>query len=311
MRMRYPAGLTTIVLVLMWAVAASPAPLTLTGSMVGEESGTPLDMETWVAVRRLDHDHWSTQHLAPRGTSSYSVVLPGEGRYQIDTRFGYFWYDEGATPTGNFESTQVIDVYTEEAQFVHDLRLPEPVAIPVRVVDAAGEAIVGAKVSLSRMTPHYKEDYGALSITSISDKRGRCNWLAVTGHEIWVSASADGYTRSTSKHYTLSPGDEIPAITLTLRKVGTITATLVDEENRPLANKAFELVVQNTAGTPLKGLCARTDAQGRLRAEGFLVRDALLIELKENKNSTPYFTYEFDGPADRHLNVGRVVVSAD
>ncbi len=311
MRMRYPAGLTTILLALMWAVPASPAPVTLTGSIVGQESGTPLDMETWVAVRRLDRDHWATLHLASRGKSSYSVALPGEGRYQIDTRFGSFWYGEDAASIGNFESTQTIEVYTEEAEFVHDLHLPDPVAIPVRVVDAVGEPIAGAKVSLSRMTPEYKEDYGALSIMSSSDKRGRCDWLAVAGHEIWVSASADGYTWTTSKHYTLSPGDEISAITLTLRKVGTISATLVDEANRPLANKAYKLVVQNTNGTPLKGRYARTDARGRLRADGFLVRDALRIALKEKKNSTPYFTYEFDGPADKHLNLGRVVVAAD
>ncbi|MBI2421518.1 MAG: hypothetical protein HYV27_01725 [Candidatus Hydrogenedentes bacterium] len=286
------------------ALSAAEA-IVVTGAIVGAESQQPIPMEAWVHARHAATGAWTAQALSKEGAAQFSLALPEAGRYVLTPSYAPFWYDHWDRARDGAEQEISVEAAGDAVE-IESLAMIDPVRVDVRVVNAEGKAVSGAELRLSRRTPEYDGDFGALSISSRTGGSGRHTWWAKPGHEVWVSASKDSYTWTASPHFTVKGGQEVPEITLTLRKPGAISATLTGSGGRVLAHAEYVLTVRDTDGKEVHRLCAQTDAAGRLNARGILTRDAVTIELSAESDAEPYFVQTYEGPADRDVALGAV-----
>ena len=283
----------------------------LTGDVVAAESGTPIPTYSQVRAYEAETGTGAGLSFVTNGASSYRLRLPGPGRYLVRANYGFFLEEDELRALGEAaaSSESFTEVAVEWGENQHDVSLPDPFELPVRVVGADGEPIESASLNLSRMYPGYKGDHGALSTPKYTDRDGRYTWFAMPGKEIWISATTDGLSTARTPHLIGQPGEKAQEIELVLRTPGDIFGRLVRPNGTPVeGGNRVSIRVLTSQGQGLIGTGATLSEDGSFHVPGCLREDELLVTVAYKGNLLWPEPLLYEGPADVDLDLGDITV---
>lgn len=286
------------------------AQVILTGNIIGAKSGKSLTAHAEVNAFNLDTKGRGASDFIQNDESTYQLKFQEPGRYLVGVRYGFFLEENErfAYPTEQEDLKYFSEVELKAGTSELDLTVPEPFVIPVRVVDADGDPIESAHLSLSRMSPEYEGDLGALSTSRRTDKDGRFTWYAMPGKEIWVSASADGLSTSRTPHLIGKSGEIAPTYELVLRKPGDVLGRIVMPDGSPVDSGRVNIQIMTTQGQSLIKTGGDVVVDGSFRIERILWVDNVLVNILYNRRPVWEEPFLSEGPADVDLDLGDIVV---
>jgi hypothetical protein len=124
-----------------------------------------------------------------------------------------------------------------------DLQLPEPVTLPIRVIDAAGQPVPGAKLVTVQATAPQMLSFA--DVVGVTDVEGRSVVASFTpGIECWLEVSKPGYIRASTAKHTGSPGEVFPEETLVLFATAGIQGIALGPDGAPLTAKGIDIRVE-------------------------------------------------------------------
>jgi hypothetical protein len=218
------------------------------------------------------------------GASSYKMRLPGSGSYLLGATYLFFLeHDEQMAffASGNDDKAPVrVEVGVGGTRA--DVTVPEPFALPVRVVTADGDPVESASLNLSRMHPGYVGDRGALSTPRRANREGRYTWYAMPGREVWISATNPGFSIAR-------------------------TPQIVTPDGKLITSGDLNISVSNGQGQRILGTDFTVD-DGIFFLPGILKEDRILVTIMYNHREIWTEPYVHEGPADVDLDFGDITV---
>lgn len=233
------------------------------------------------------------------------------GTYLVDAVYNFYVHEprEASSALRN-EDGVFVKVEVGAGDNRVDVTVPDPFVLPFHTVDADGLPVESAELRIGRMTPKYVSDLDGSYTHRRTDRNGRHTAYAMPGKEIWVSATADGYSTARTPHFVGEPGEVHPEIELVLRKPGDVLGRLVGPDGKLVQSGRFKISVFNRLHQDL--IYTGIDIDGGLfRFPGVLVEDNLHIMLMYNRREIWTEPYLHEGPADVDLDFGDITVSPE
>jgi hypothetical protein len=281
----------------------------LAGDVLGANSGMPIKASVNIVVFDAETGEPAGTGFSMDGASSYKMRLPGSGSYLLGATYLFFLeHDEQMAffASGNDDKAPVrVEVGVGGTRA--DVTVPEPFALPVRVVTADGDPVESASLNLSRMHPGYVGDRGALSTPRRANREGRYTWYAMPGREVWISATNPGFSIARTPHFVGEPGEVSPEIELILRKPGDIFGQIVTPDGKLITSGDLNISVSNGQGQRILGTDFTVD-DGIFFLPGILKDDRILVTIMYNHREIWTEPYVHEGPADVDLDFGDITV---
>jgi RNA polymerase sigma factor (sigma-70 family) len=203
---------------------------------------------------------------------------------------------------------QVLDLKDGEEVEV-DLRIFEPVVLPVRVVDADGKPVKDIRTEIRFvLTGGQRQGMG---VPKELDADGRGSFVfhfPIEELALQVSAFPQGpFTEA--RTFRLSPGAALPEETFVLERTRALTAALLGADGSP-ASEANVTIDAAYADGKTDRFSARTDRKGRFSVEGRLRAAAVVLKIKSDGAEGSWKSGAID-PGGQPLDLGEVKIAPD
>ena len=223
-------------LVLLLALAATAAPVELTGTLRNGHGGSISGTVTVV------------EKGPPLAVSHHPVDETGAFRIQADAIRGLVVHarapnhasDEELVPPGTSGSVAL------------NFLLPVGQGVEGRVVDAQGNGVPGVALRIRYHEPDKPVRAVAFDTEEISDGDGRFKFRTVgTGVPFVVDAHAPSHVAATSQQFTVREGANRPLEDIVLRDFGaTVVTSLLDGGNAPVRGAVVSLIADPAGRSP-------------------------------------------------------------
>ena len=282
-------------------------PLRIRGIVTTERLGTPASR---VGVK-IYRDGKALHELQTRTKE--------DGRYEIFVNSGPGRYRLAAGPDGQpgGVSDSIAETWGKDIELVEgddlevDLHLPEPIVLPLRVVDAAGnphEETIRARVAFQ--LPN-KRRYGH-STTYRLDEDGRTE-IRLYHAVLYVRIEAHRWPIGPEvRTEDLQPesGERVDEIVLRLPPTFDLSGRLVDADGQALAKVGLTVEAKYADGRKQR-LSGRTDEDGRFTLEKSLGVGEVVLEISARGQSGQWKSEKLKTEDDEARDIGEIRISAD
>ncbi len=203
-------------------------------------------------------------------------IFSGPGTYTITPGYSLHGIQLGMGTEG-FYARSVELAAGQQIQL--DLEIPAPCSRSFRVIDTAGNPVVGARVSVKQSASEGGSfGYGIPEATG-PDGRIQVDGL-IPDAEIRCVFSQDGYVDEESLAVSGRPGEEVPEETIVLYPPSGLAGTVVDEAGDPISDGLLKLIVRY-GDRRHKEVLMNTDAWGAFELRDLIPATELTVELVE------------------------------
>lgn len=186
-----------------------------------------------------------------------------------------------------------------------DLLLPEPVVLPLRVLDHAGRPVKSVNTIAHFVTPSGQT--GGHGETKASDAEGRIQLLFFEPlSEVWVEVGADREgAKVESSHCAAQLGETLPEETLTLPPMCGLAGVVVDASGKLLP---YFMISVYEEGFPESGINVATDNEGRFRIESGLRAGVLSLRIESAETAGHWDSGPIECAADTVGDLGSITL---
>jgi uncharacterized GH25 family protein len=199
----------------------------------------------------------------------------------------------GPVPPGGYQIAAWADGYARTLQWIsigagdssETLRLVPGARVSGRVVDEAGAAIAGARV-----TYHGASDWSQQADARLdgvdTDKDGTFTFAAIPAGSFRFSAAHPDRARGSSALVTLDGKTETRDITITLTAGAIVRGTVIDAQKQPVASARVRIGINARRGMVFEPpRQAYTDAKGTFEIKGLARRELSIVAIHETGSS--------------------------
>ncbi len=238
--------------------AAIAATITVRGRVKTEHSGSP--------VRNVD------VHVAKEGKVLRQSIRPTDaaGRFELRLTTGPGSYRFHAATGGKLTSERfVVEKVVREGdnELKIDLLAPEPIVLPIRVMDSTGKPLRSIQSTLHVVSKGGRG--GTIGTARTLDDQGRTRILLyrdISEVQLEVSKFPRGPSTRTPK-IACKRGDVLLEQQITLHVASGITGRLVDEFGNPIVNETVQVSARYDDGTSDRFYC-KSGEDGRFSQTG-------------------------------------------
>ena len=199
---------------------------------------------------------------------------------------------------------------TGDAKLEIDLRIFEPVVLPLRVLDHKGDPVQSIHIESYVVAPDGRRTGHGRPLQLDDQGRGAISFYQPVA-ELWTEVgkwrAGPATLVEATDHFAVEPGETLPEVTIILRASCGITGVLTDGEGNLLVNLEGDVTAVTEDGRK-EGLSVRTDKHGRFEIKDGVPAGVVTFSAEAREFDATLTLGPFELVADTINDLGPVAV---